>query len=262
MVRPTAHMDANGSAAEAVAYILKRMRPTESGEQAESNAEATEERRRAKQAVPETVAEQRVPDPPGLSAWEDPPTGVLARLLARISQDGAEAYAAVEELRRFVSAQIRREIRVLTEIIEARFSVQDTKIEHHTAMINRNTAMIERNTAMIDRNSEEIKALTTVVHELAVVVAAQNAKIDSLRWMLGIVILLLMALAAMGMSNYLFPQSPVTSPNTVSESLPPAPVAAPAAPQGGAAGSVPTGPAAGTAETLRPESTPAHRTEP
>lgn len=256
MVQPTAHLDANGSAAEAVACTLKSMRSTESGEQAESHTEATEERRQAEQAVPEPVAEQRVPDPPGLSAWEDPPTGVLARLLARISQDGTEAYAAVEELRRFVSAQIRREIRALTETIEARFSVQNTKIEHHTAMINRNTAMI-------DRHSEEIKALTTAVHNLTVVVATQSAKIDSLRWMLGIVILLLMALAAMGMSNYLFPQSPVNSPNTVSESAPAAPVAAPAAPQGGgAAGSVPTGPAAGTAEALRPESAPALRAEP
>ena len=241
-------MDASGSAAEAVGYMLKSVRPTESGKQVEPDMEPIKKRRQAEQAAPEPLAEQRVSDPPGLSAWEDPPTGVLARLLARLSQDGAEAYVAVEELRRFVTAQIRREIRALMKTIDARFSIHDAKIE--------------RKNAAPERQTVDIKALTNAVQDLRVIVAVQNAKLDSLRWMLGIAILLLMAWVAMEISNYSFPRFPVNSPSRVSESAPPAPVAAPASPQGGAAGSVPTGPAAGTAETLRQESAPAHRTEP
>ena len=175
--------------------MLKSMRPTESDERAESGAEATEERRAAEQAAQEPVAEQRLPDPPGLSAWEDPPTGVLARLLARLSQDGAEAYVAVEELRRFVTVQIRREIRALMKTIDARFSVHDAKTE-------RKNAALERATASIERQTEEVKALTKAVQDLRVIVAVQNVKLDTLRWMLGIVILFLVALVAMGISNY------------------------------------------------------------
>ena len=241
-------MDASGAAAEAVGYMLKSMRPTEADERAEPGAEATKERREAEQTEQDPVAEQRVPNPLGLSAWEDSPTGVLARLQAKLSQDGAEAYIAVEELRRFVTAQIRREIRALMKTIDARFSIHDAKIE--------------RKNAAPERQTVDIKALTNAVQDLRVIVAVQNAKLDSLRWMLGIAILLLMAWVAMEISNYSFPRFPVNSPSRVSESAPPAPVAAPAAPQGGATGSVPTGPAAGTAETLRQESAPAHRTEP
>lgn len=182
--------------------MLKSMRPTEAGERAESGAEATEERRAAEQAAQEPVAEQRVPDPPRLSAWEDPPTGVLARLLARPSQDGAEAYVAVEELRRFVTVQIRREIRALMKTIDARFSVHDAKTERKNAALERETASIERQTASIERQTEEVKALTKAVQDLRVIVAVQNVKLDTLRWMLGIVILFLVALVAMGISNY------------------------------------------------------------
>lgn len=165
--------------------MLKSMRPTESDERAEPGAEATEERREAAQ---DAVAEQRVPDPLGLSAWEDPPTGVLGRLLAKLSQNGAEAYVAVEELRRFVTAPIRREIRALMKTIDTRLSVHDAKTE--------------RQTASIERQTEEVKALTKAVQDLRVIVAVQNVKLDTLRWMLGIVILFLVALVAMGISNY------------------------------------------------------------
>lgn len=179
--------------------MLKSMRPTEADERAEPGAEATEERREAEQ---DPVAEQRVPDPLGLSAWEDPPTGVLGRLLAKLSQDGAEAYVAVEELRRFVTAQIRREIRALMKTIDARFSVQAAKTERKSAALERETASIERQTASIERQTEEVKALTKAVQDLRVIVAVQNVKLDTLRWMLGIVILFLVALVAMGISNY------------------------------------------------------------
>lgn len=172
--------------------MLKSMRPTEADERAEPGAEATEERREAEQ---DPVAEQRVPDPLGLSAWEDPPTGVLGRLLAKLSQDGAAAYVAVEELRRFVTAQIRREIRALMKTIDARFSV-------HAAKTERKSAALERETASIERQTEEVKALTKAVQDLRVIVAVQNVKLDTLRWMLGIVILFFVALVAMGISNY------------------------------------------------------------
>ena len=195
-------MDASGSAAEAVGYMLKSVRPTESGKRVEPDMEPIKKRRQAEQAVQEPVTEQRVPDPPGLSACEDPPTGVLARLLARLSQDGAEAYVAVEELRRFVSVPIRREIRALMKTIDARFSVHDAKTERKNSALERETASIERQTASIERQTEEVKALTKAVQDLRVIVAVQNVKLDTLRWMLGIVILFLVALVAMGISNY------------------------------------------------------------
>lgn len=161
----------------------------------------------AEEAGREPVFEQRIPSPPSLAPPQSRRPGALARLLARISQDGAEVHDAMEDLNTKVGDYVRRELTPLVVAIEARFDVQETKIDAQNGKI-------DAQNAKIDAQSVKIENLTTAVRDLTVAVAAQNAKLGALYWMFGTVIALFMALAAAGLFSHLYPPPSIGSANS------------------------------------------------
>lgn len=238
---------------------MPKTKPLERGEDPVTAAD--EEAARA------SVAEQRVPVPASLPSVKTFRSGAFARLLASRSADGAEVHAAIEKTRGEIDERIGRELRPLGAMIDARFDVQDAKIdsltatatvqnakidsltgtvtEHGarldnlTATVTEHSAKIDSLTATVTEHSAKIDGLTATVTEhgekidsLAEAIAAtnarleaQNAKLEALKWMFGIIIALLAVLAAAGAFNFLFPQPGAATANS-SSSAPPAAIAA------------------------------------
>lgn len=261
---------------------MPKTKPLERGEDPVTAAD--EEAARA------SVAEQRVPVPASLPSVKTFRSGAFARLLASRSADGAEVHAAIEETRGEIDERIGRELRPLGAMIDARFDVQDAKIDSLTATatvqnakidgltgtVTEHGARLDNLTATVTEHSAKIDSLTATVTEhgekidsLAEAIAAtnarleaQNAKLEALKWMFGIIIGLLAVLAAAGAFNFLFPQPGAATANS-SSSAPPAAIAAePSNPPAKATASgQPTTPAE-TSGPIQDERPPVGQTEP
>ena len=209
-------------------------------ESPQRRAGSADDARGAETAGREAVFEQRAPISAGVALPERRLTGALARLLARGSQDGTEVHAAMEDIHAAVGEYVQREITPVVATIEARFDVQDAKIDVQnvkiesltvavrdqtaataatnakvegltatvaglTATVASLTATVEDLTKAVAVTNAKVESLTAAVAATNAKVAAQNARIGALYWMFGIVIALFMALAAVGVYNYVLP---------------------------------------------------------
>ena len=176
----------------------------------------------------------------------------FARSPASRSADGADVHAAIEETRGEIDERLGSEPRHLGTMLKVRFDAQGAKIDRLVAVVTENGAKIDRlaaavteNGAMIDRLAAAVTEHGTKIDRLAAAVTehgakidrlteaiaatnarleAQNAKLEALKWMFGIIIALLAVLAAAGAFNFLFPQ-PGAATASSSSSAPPAAIA-------------------------------------
>ena len=203
------------------------------------------------------VEEQRVPR----SLRQFPSTtlrsGAFARLLATRGADGAEVHAAIEEVRGEVDERIGRGLGPVVAMIEARFDRQGAKldrlveaaVEHNAklemltkavtatnASIGAPDASIATTYASIDTTYDSIATTYARIDAQYAKIEALIAKVNALKWMFGILIALLVLLAAAAAFNF-FSRPGVATSNSSSRTVPSAVAAEPSQPPPKAAGS-------------------------
>ena len=136
-----------------------------------------------------------------------------------------------------------------------------TKIDRLAAAVTEHGAKIDRLAAAVTEHGAKIDRLTEAIAATNARLEAQNAKLEALKWMFGIIIALLAVLAAAGAFNFLFPQRGAATASS-SSSAPPAAIAAePSNPQAKATASgQPTTPAE-TSGPIQDEPPPVGQTE-
>ena len=149
----------------------------------------------------------------------DPQGQVLMDCLHRLGEKPGEAYNTVQAVRSMSADNIIHEIRTWGTAVDSKIGVQNAKID----ALN---AKVESQNAKIESQNE-----------------SQNAKIESLRWMIGVLIALLTLLAILGFITFSGHAAPVADPcvhaaSTEAAAPTEAPAAAPAVPTAGSANAV------------------------
>ena len=160
----------------------------------------------------------------------DPQGQVLVDCLHRLGEKPAEAYNTVQAVRSMSADNIIHEIRTWGTAVDSKIDVQNAKIDSKLDIQN---SKIDSQNAKIDSQNAKIDSQN----------ASQNAKIESLRWMIGVLIALLTLLAILGFFTFSGRAAPVADPCAHAESTQAtaptdAPAAAPAVPTDGSATAV------------------------
>ena len=156
----------------------------------------------------------------------DPQGQVLMDCLHRLGEKPGEAYNTVQAVRSMSADNIIHEIRTWGTAVDSKIGVQNVKIDALNAKVESQNAKIDSQNAKIDSQNE-----------------SQNAKIESLRWMIGVLIALLTLLAILGFITFSGHAAPVADPcvhaaSTEAAAPTEAPAAAPAVPTAGSANAV------------------------
>ena len=100
------------------------------------SADASESLGPEARAGSEPVAEQSVPDPPGVGPEQSVQAGPLARLFMKVSASPIEVLQALQDLSEMIGERVLRELREFRRESEARHDVQDAKFEAGMAVQN------------------------------------------------------------------------------------------------------------------------------
>ena len=173
---------------------------------APSTADALETVPKEPHAGPETAAERSVSDPAGPGPEQSVPAGPLSRLLSKISADPTEILQALEDLGKIISERVLREFRGFRRDFETRLESMETRFETRLeSMETRSDARHDVQDGKIDTLRSEMKGLRAEVNGL-------RLEIRLLMGLVALLIVVLGALAGMGIVDRFGTDRVVDSP--------------------------------------------------